>query len=144
MYQYANKLASSLQKEITIIADSKSRKKALERGPLESVFPCSTSKVLDFMITFSDWDYSITDIGKNSGLSFKTGFDEVKKLESQRILVKNRVVGKAILYKLNVKSEHVQDIMKLAWDIAKNRANVEESSVSKEKKTQKTRNKKKK
>jgi hypothetical protein len=113
---------TALQKEITIIADTKSKKKALELGPLESVFSCSTSKVLDFMITFSDWDYSITDIGKNSGLSFKTGFDEVKKLESQGILVKNRVVGKAILYKLNTKSEHVQDIMKLAWNIAKNRA----------------------
>ena len=93
-------MASLQQKEI---ADTKSKKKALELGPLESVFPCSTSKVLDFMIAFSDWDYSITDIGKNSGLSFKTGFDEVKKLESQGILVKNRIVGKAILYKLNTK-----------------------------------------
>ena len=116
-------MASSLQKDI---AYTKSKKKALELGPLESVFPCSTSKVLDFMIAFSDWDYSITDIGKNSGLSFKTGFDEVKKLESQEILVKNRVVGRAILYKLNTGSEHVKDIVKLAWNIAKNRAGIEE------------------
>ena len=123
---------ASLQKEIV---DTKSKKKALKLGPLESVFPCSTSKVLDFMITFSDWDYSITDIGKNSGLSFKTGFDEVKKLESQGILVKNRVVGKAILYKLNTKSKHVQDIMKLAWNIAKNRANIEEKSSTTKKKS---------
>lgn len=136
--------ASLQQKEITIIADSKSREKALELGPLESIFPCSTSKILDFMIAFSDWDYSITDIGKNSGLSFKTGFDEVKRLESQGILVKTRVVGKAILYKLDTKSEHVQDIMKLACDIAKNRANVEDSSVSKETKIKrKTKNLKK-
>lgn len=134
-------MASLQQKEI---ADTKSKKKALELGPLESVFPCSTSKVLDFMITFSDWDYSITDIGKNSGLSFKTGFDEVKKLESQGILVKNRVVGKAILYKLNTKSEHVQDIMKLAWNIAKNRANVEETFVFKKNTIRKSRSKKKK
>ncbi|MGI9566701.1 MAG: hypothetical protein ACR2LL_06780 [Nitrosopumilus sp.] len=136
-------MASLQQKEIT---DTKSKKKALELEPLESVFPCSTSKILDFMITFSDWDYSITDIGKNSGLSFKTGFDEVKKLESQGILVKTRVVGKAILYKLDTESEHVQDIMKLAWDIAKNRAKVvEESPVSKDKKKtiQKTKNLKK-
>ena len=132
------------QKEITVIADSKPREKALELGPLESVFPCSTSKILDFMITFSDWDYSITDIGKNSGLSFKTGFDEVKKLETRGILVKTRVVGKAILYRLDTESEHVQDIMKLAWDIAKNRAEVEESIADKGKIIQKTRNKKKK
>ena len=125
-------MATLQQKEI---ADVKSKKKALELGPLESVFPCSTSKVLDFMITFSDWDYSITDIGKNSGLSFKTGFDEVKKLESQGILVKNRVVGKAILYKLNTKSKPVQDIMKLAWNIAKNRANIEEKTSTTKKKS---------
>ena len=135
-------MTSSLQqKEIT---DSKSREKALELGPLESVFPCSTSKILDFMITFSDWDYSITDIGKNSGVSFKTGFDEVKKLESQGILVKTRTVGKAILYKLDTESEHVQDIMKLAWDVAKNRAKIKESSGSKKTTTQRTRSKKKK
>ena len=137
-------VTSVQQKEITIAADSKPREKALELGPLESVFPCSTSKILDFMITFSDWDYSITDIGKNSGLSFKTGFDEIKRLESQGILVKTRVVGKAILYKLDTESEHVQDIMKLAWDIAKNKAKVEESSVSKEKTIQRARSKKKK
>lgn len=111
----------SQQKGTTVIADSKSREKALELGPLESIFPCSTSKILDFMIAFSDWDYSITDIGKNSGLSFKTGFDEVKRLESQGVLIKTRVVGKAILYKLDTESEHVQDIRKLAWSIAKNR-----------------------
>ena len=138
-------MATSLQqKEITVIADSKSREKALELGPLESIFPCSTSKILDFMITFSDWDYSITDIGKNSGLSFKTGFDEVKKLELQGILIKTRVVGKAILYKLDTDSEHVQDIVKLALDIAKNRANVEEFSGSKKDTIQKVRSKKKK
>ena len=136
-------MATSLQqKEITIVADPKSRDKALELGPLESIFPCSTSKILDFMITFSDWDYSITDIGKNSGLSFKTGFDEVKRLESQGILIKTRVVGKAILYKLDTESEHVQDIMKLAWDIAKNRAKIEESSVSKKNTIQKVRSSK--
>ncbi len=113
---------SSQQKESIIVTDSEFREKALELGPLESVFPCSTSKILDFMIAFSDWDYSITDIGKNAGLSFKTGFDEVKRLESQGILIKTRVVGKAKLYKLDTKSEHVQGIMKLAWDIAKNRS----------------------
>lgn len=108
-------------------------KKALELGPLESVFSCSTSKVLDFMITFSEWDYSITDIAKNSGLSFKTGFDEVKRLEVQGILVKSRTVGKAIMYKLNKESNQTQSIMKVAFDVAKKRAEkleVKESAVA--------------
>ena len=97
-------------------------KKVLELGPLEYIFSGSTSKVLDFMITFSEWDYSITDIAKNSGLSFKTGFDEVKKLETQGVLVRSRIVGKAIMYKLNKESNQTQSIMKLAFDVAKKRA----------------------
>ncbi len=121
------------ESELTVIPDTETRKKALELGPLESIFPCSTSKVLDFMITFSDWDYSITDIAKNSGLSFKTGFDEVKKLEAQGVLVKSRTVGKAIMYKLNKESNQTQSIMKLAFDIAKRRAaklEIKESVVA--------------
>ena len=97
-------------------------KKVLELGPLEYIFSGSTSKVLDFMITFSEWDYSITDIAKNSGLSFKTGFDEVKKLETQGVLVRSRTVGKAIMYKLNKEATQTQSIMKLAFDVAKKRA----------------------
>jgi len=108
-------------------------KKVLELGPLEYIFSGSTSKVLDFMITFSEWDYSITDIAKNSGLSFKTGFDEVKKLETQGVLVRSRIVGKAIMYKLNKESNQTQSIMKLAFDVAKKRAaklEVKESAAA--------------
>lgn len=118
------------ESEIAVIPDTQVRKKALELGPLESVFPCSTSKVLDFMITFSEWDYSITDVAKNSGLSFKTGFDEVKRLEAQGILVKSRIVGKAIMYKLNKESSHTQSIMKVAFDVAKKRAEKFEAKES--------------
>ena len=113
-------------------------KKVLELGPLEYIFSGSTSKVLDFMITFSEWDYSITDIAKNSGLSFKTGFDEVKKLETQGVLVRSRIVGKAIMYKLNKESSHTQSIMKVAFDVAKKRAEkleIKESITTKIKKT---------
>ena len=113
-------------------------KKVLELGPLEYIFSGSTSKVLDFMITFSEWDYSITDIAKNSGLSFKTGFDEVKKLETQGVLVRSRIVGKAIMYKLNKESNQTQSIMKLAFDVAKKRAEkleIKESITTKIKKT---------
>jgi len=101
---------------------SKTETKVLERGPLESVFPCSTSKVLDFLATFKDWDYSISDIGKNSGLSFKTALGEIKILEQQGVIVQTRIVGKAIMYKLNLESKQTQHIDKLILEIAKKRA----------------------
>jgi len=99
-----------------------SKSKVLEKGPLESVFPGSTSKILDFLATFKDWDYSISDISRNSGLSFKTALGEVKNLESQDVILKTRNVGKANMYKLNLDSNQGHYIDKLIFEIAKKRA----------------------
>lgn len=101
---------------------SKTETKVLEKGPLESVFPCSTSKILDFLATFKDWDYSISDIAQNSGVSFKTALGEVKNLNQQDVLKHTRTVGKAIMYRLNLDSKQVQYIDKLILEIAKKRA----------------------
>ena len=99
-----------------------SKSKILEKGPLESVFPGSTSKILDFLATFKDWDYSISDISRNTGLSFKTALGEVKNLESQDVIFKTRNVGKANMYKLNLDSNQGHYIDKLIFEIAKKRA----------------------
>ncbi len=100
----------------------KSESKVLEKGPLESVFPGSTSKIMDFLATFKDWDYSISDIAKHSGLSFKTAQGEIKNLEQQGVLARTRIVGKAIMFKLNLESKQAQHIDKLIFEIAKKRA----------------------
>jgi DNA-binding IclR family transcriptional regulator len=97
-------------------------RKALETGPLESVFPGSTSKILDFLATFKDWDYSISDIAKNAGISFKTALHEIKSLEEQAVVSKTRTVGKATMYKLNLESKQGFYIDKLAFEIATKRA----------------------
>jgi len=115
---------------------SKTKTKVLEKGPLESVFPCSTSKVLDFLATFKDWDYSISDIAKNSGLSFKTALGEIKNLEQQGVIVQTRIVGKAIMYKLNLESIQVQYIDKLILEIAKKRAKEAMKNITGHKVTQ--------
>lgn len=97
-------------------------KKAVEIGPLESVFPGSTSKILDFLCVFKDWDYSVSDIAKNAGISFKTALHEIKSLEEQQVLSKTRTVGKATMYKLNLESKQGFHIDKLAFEIATKRA----------------------
>jgi len=99
-----------------------SKSKVLEKGPLESVFPGSTSKILDFLATFKDWDYSISDISRNTGLSFKTALGEVKNLENQDVIFKTRNVGKANMYKLNLDSNQGHYVDKLIFEIAKKRA----------------------
>jgi len=97
----------------------------LEIGPLESVFPGSVSKILDFLVIFRDYDYSISDISKNSGVGFKTTLNEIHRLEDQGVVQNTRNVGKATMYKLNPVSNQVKTINKLAMDIATRR--MEES-----------------
>lgn len=99
-----------------------SKNKALQSGPLESVFPGSTSKILDFLATFKEWDYSVSDIAKNAGISFKTALNEIKNLEKQGVVSRTRTVGKAIMYKLNLDSKQGFYIDKLVFEIATKRA----------------------
>lgn len=105
--------------EIQSGLESLSKKdKVLECGPLESMFPCSESKILDFLVTFQEYDYSISDIAEHSGIGFKTALEVVKDLEEQQVIVKTRNVGRALMYKLNLDSKHAQSINRLATDIA--------------------------
>jgi len=101
----------------------------LEIGPLESVFPGSVSKILDFLVTFRDYDYSISDVSKNSGVGFKTTLNEIHRLEDQGVVQNTRTVGKAIMYKLNPVSNQVKSIKNLAMDIATRRMEEKEESA---------------
>ena len=94
-------------------------KKITEVGPLASTLPCSESKILDHMVTMKDFDYSISDISKISGVGFKTTLNIVHKLEDQGVLKRTRQIGNAILYKLNPDSAQAKLISKLAFEIAK-------------------------
>lgn len=93
----------------------------MPRGPLESMFPVACSKILDFLSTHKQWDYSVSDIAKYSGISFKTALTEVKKLDVQDVLVQTRTVGNATMYQFNMDSKQAQYIDKLINEIATRR-----------------------
>ena len=76
-------------------------------------------KVLDFLITFQLFDYPLTEIAKNSGVSYSTLQTFWNKLERNNIVVKTRRVGKSDLYKLNTKNPAVQQLIKLDWNLIK-------------------------
>ncbi|MAH47613.1 hypothetical protein CMI37_17470 [Candidatus Pacearchaeota archaeon] len=76
-------------------------------------------KVLDFMITFQLFDYPLTEIAKNSGVSYSTLQTFWGKLEKNKIVIKTRRVGKSDLYKLNTKNPAVQQLVKLDWNLIK-------------------------
>ena len=76
-------------------------------------------KVLDFLITFQIFDYPLTEISKNSGVSYSTLQTFWNKLEKNKMVIKTRRVGKSDLYKLNTKNPAVQQLIKLDWNMIK-------------------------
>ena len=76
-------------------------------------------KVLDFLITFQLFDYPMTEIAKNSGVSYSTLQTLWPGLENNRIVIKTRRVGKSDLYKLNIKNPAVMQLIKLDWNLIK-------------------------
>ena len=95
--------------------------KAMLDGPLESMFPVASSKILDFLSTHKLWDYSVSDIARYSGVSFKTALTKVKKIESQDVIKQTRTVGNAIMYQFNMESKQAYHIDKLINEIATRR-----------------------
>ena len=76
-------------------------------------------KVLDFLITFQAFDYPLTEIAKNSGVSYSTLQTFWEKLEKNNIVIKTRRVGKSDLFKLNTNNPAVKQLIKLDWNLIK-------------------------
>lgn len=121
---------------------TKAEMKAMPDGPLESMFPVASSKILDFLSTHKLWDYSVSDIAKYSGVSFKTALSEVKKLEKQDVIKKTRTIGNAIMYQYNMESKQAYHIDRLINEIATRRIKEAIKLEHKSKVNVKTRTKK--
>jgi len=76
-------------------------------------------KVLDFLITYQLFDYPLTEIARNSGVSYSTLQTFWVKLEKNKIVVKTRRVGKSDLYKLNTNNPAIKQLIKLDWNLIK-------------------------
>lgn len=74
-------------------------------------------KVLDFLITYQLFDYPMTEIAKNSGVSYSTLQTFWSNLEKNNIVIKTGRVGKSDLFKLNTKNPAVQQLIKLDWNL---------------------------
>ena len=76
-------------------------------------------KVLDFLITFQLFDYPLTEIAKNSEVSYSTLQTFWDKLVKNNIVVKTRRVGKSDLFKININNPAVKQLIKLDWNLIK-------------------------
>lgn len=93
-----------------------------DAGVLEWLISGSASaKLLDFFTTYKDFDYSETDIADSSGVSKRTVFREIPKLESVGLIKFTRNVGRAKMFKLNPESEASKLLESFVFEIASRR-----------------------
>jgi len=76
-------------------------------------------KVLDFLITYQLFDYPLTEIAKNSEVSYSTLQTFWDRLEKNKIVIKTRRVGKSDLYRLNTDNPAIKQLIKLDWNLIK-------------------------
>ncbi len=70
-------------------------------------------RVLDFLLTERNIDFSITDMAKNSKIGRATLYRIWKDLLKNKLIVKTREIGKAKLYKFNTENSFVKKLIEL-------------------------------
>ena len=76
-------------------------------------------KVMDFLIDNQFFDYPMTEIARESNVSYNSIKLFSPKLIESGIVVKTRKVGKSDYYKLNLNNIFVKNLIKLDWILTK-------------------------
>lgn len=72
-----------------------------------------TIRILDYLLTERDLDFSITDIAKNSKIGRATLYRIWDSLIKNEIITPTRVIGKAKLYKLNKDNPKIKKLIEI-------------------------------
>lgn len=70
-----------------------------------------TVRVLDFLLTERDLDFSITDFARNAGIGRATLYRMWGDLVRHKIIIPTRIIGKSQLYRLNVANPKIKKLM---------------------------------
>jgi hypothetical protein len=84
-----------------------------------------TTRVLDFFIENDLYDYSKTDIFRETGVARTTLQSVIESLLKRKIIVKTRSVGRADMYKLNRGNPVVEEIVKFAVSVVTSAVKLE-------------------
>ncbi len=76
-------------------------------------------RILDFFIGNHFFDFPLTEIARESEVSYNSLKAILPQLLEKKILIISRKIGKSDYYKLNMKSIFVQNIIKVAWQLTK-------------------------
>ena len=76
-------------------------------------------RVLDFLIGNHFFDFPMTEIARESNVSYNSIVTFFQYFINSEIIIKTRKVGKSDYYKLNLENNFVKDLIKLDWNLTK-------------------------
>jgi len=71
------------------------------------------TRIMDYLLTERDLDFSITDLAKNSKISRATLYRVWDHLIKNEIIYPTRIIGKAKLFKLNKENPKIQKLIEI-------------------------------
>ncbi len=72
-----------------------------------------TVKVLDYLLTERNLDFSISDLARNAAVGRTTLYRIWEKLIEKQIIIPTRIIGKSKLYKLNSENLAVKKLIEI-------------------------------
>ena len=72
-----------------------------------------TIKILDYLLTERELDFSITDMAENSGIGRATLYRIWDSLIKNKIIVHTRIIGKAKLFRLNMDNLKIKKLIEI-------------------------------
>ena len=86
-------------------------------------------RVLDFLIGYHFFDYPMTEIARESNVSYNSLKVFFPYFVKSGIIIKTRKVGKSDYYKLNIENPFVKNLIRLDWTLTKSNVLDEEISI---------------
>lgn len=75
------------------------------------------NRIWSFLIVHSEYDYSMKDIARYSKVGYTTLKHLWKEFKGKKIIMQTRVVGKAKMYRLNIKNPVVIKFIDYYWAV---------------------------
>lgn len=75
------------------------------------------NRIWGFLIVHSEYDYSMKDIARYSKVGYTTLKEIWKEFKEKKTVVQTRVVGKAKMYRLNMKNPVVNKFIDYYWAV---------------------------
>lgn len=85
------------------------------------------ARVLDFLLMFPKFDYSLTEIARNSNIGYATLQLFWNDFIKSKIVIPTRTIGKAKMFKLNEQNPIIKEMLSWSWNLTKIIVNQEYS-----------------